>query len=342
MDPVKLLRMRGYWEEADEDGGKGDGGEDPVDRGDDLKEGEGEEADAGADKVTEPEGDEGGDGGEKTSAESKTSEAAEDDGKDGDGGEKKDTEEKKDHLIPKHRLDYKNRKLKEAQTRVQELEKLLEQSKDNREGDKTEKEKDIEEEIAELQKQYAEALKDDDVDKQRDINNQIQTKLVQQIKQVQEISKIDPTDIRKQVIDSLSMNEMIDAVEARFSVLNEDSEDFDADLSEEILDLFDTLDSSGKYDNSAMALARAVELTMGEPIEQTSSDSGKESKETRSTKTDIDKNLETASKQPPSATKTTNSDAGGLKDDVEASKLSEEEFDALPESTKKRLRGDFV
>ncbi len=343
MDPSKILIKRGYWEESDADGGKGDGGEEPVDRGDDLKEGEGEEADAGADAKSGEEGDGEGDGGEKTSAKSKTSKDAEGEGKDGDGGEEKDTDadaKGKEPVIPKHRFDYKNRKLKEAQDRVKELESLLEKSKEGREdADKTEKEKDIEEELEDLNKQFNDALKDDDVDKQREINRQIQQKLVQQIKQIKEAASIDPSDIRKQVIDSLSMNEMIDAVEAKFSVLNEDSKDFDPDLSDEILDMFDTLNGSGKYDSSAMALARAVELIMGEPVV---GEESKEEKGSRSTKTNIDKNLETAKKQPPSVEKAKNSEEGGLKDNIEASKLSEEEFDALPESTKKRMRGDFV
>ncbi len=346
MDPTKLLRMRGYWEEADEDGGKGGGGDEaPIDRGDEITDDKAKDDDTkdDADAESGGEGDEGGDGAEKTAAKTKTSDDAKGEGEDDDGGKPKDADEDasgKDPLIPKHRFDYKNRKLKEAQTRVQELEKLLAESKEGRTEDKTPKEKDLEEEIEELNKKYADALKDDDVDAQREINSEIQKKLVQQIKQIKEAASIDPSDIRKQVIDSLSMNEMIDAVEAKFSVLNEDSKDFDPDLSEEILDMFDTLNNSGKYESSAMALARSVELIMGEPVvaeEAADKDAGK-----RSTKTNIDKNLETAKKQPPAADKVKNSESGGLKDDVETSKLSEEEFDALPESTKKRLRGDFV
>jgi hypothetical protein len=55
------------------------------------------------------------------------------------------------------------------------------------------------------------------------------------------------------------------------------------------------------------------------------------------------KNIAAAAKQPASTKDAgIDSDQAGVKDNVDASSLTSEEFDALPEATKSRMRGDAV
>jgi hypothetical protein len=61
-------------------------------------------------------------------------------------------------------------------------------------------------------------------------------------------------------------------------------------------------------------------------------------------RTRVKENIKDAKKQPPDLSDAgADSDKSGKKsEDVDVTKLSTDEFDALPETTKKRLRGDFV
>jgi hypothetical protein len=68
-------------------------------------------------------------------------------------------------------------------------------------------------------------------------------------------------------------------------------------------------------------------------------------KETKATKRSRTKeNIKDAKKQPPdlSDSGVDSSKQGKTTEDIDVTRLSMEEFDALPDTTKARLRGDFV
>lgn len=127
---------------------------------------------------------------------------------------------------------------------------------------------------------------------------------------------------------AVAFDSLVDKLEADYPQLNQDSKDFDQDLVNEILDMQEAFTAKG--DTPAQAMAKAVGYIM--PEQPSSSQRN----------TDTAKNLDAANRQAPNMGKTgAGSDAAGDDGDPGVvSALTEKEFDAMPEETKKRLRGD--
>ncbi len=134
--------------------------------------------------------------------------------------------------------------------------------------------------------------------------------------------------------NKMNFDDVVANLEKTQDVLNPDHKDFDEDLINDILDLQRGWVHSGKY-TAAEAMQKAAAHFLPEATPPVDIGDKK--------KTDIEKNLEVAGQMPPdSKDKGADSDKGGdvIKDAAQINEMSTKEFDALPETTKSRLRGD--
>ena len=121
-------------------------------------------------------------------------------------------------------------------------------------------------------------------------------------------------------------------IQAAFPILDENSASYDEQKASEVIELRDSYMIQG-YEG-AQALQKATDLLMGkpEPVQNTVQKKVIEKKKVANTK----KKLEAAESQPPSMKGQSKTDKK-----VDLNVLSTEEFEALPEETLKRMRGDF-
>jgi hypothetical protein len=132
--------------------------------------------------------------------------------------------------------------------------------------------------------------------------------------------------------ENVKLDTLIENLETTYDILNPDSENFDKEVIGEVLDLQSAFVARG--DTPSVAMLKAVSYVI--PEERVIDEIG--AKRT----TNVKKNLDAASRTAPGTNDIGNdSSAGGISTDTpDVSQMSEEEFDALPESTLKRLRGD--
>lgn len=151
-----------------------------------------------------------------------------------------------------------------------------------------------------------------------------------------------------------TLNSVIDDLEREFDFIRPDSDNFDEDFAADVLALQHASVSRGA--DPAEALQRAFERTLRleypevwdakynteasaetEQVERTQVERQRAEQRTRA----IESKLKVAQKQPPTPVTGSgdrNNDAVG----INIEEMTEEEFDALPEATRKKLRGDFV
>tara|TARA_B100001964_G_scaffold29370_1_gene29975 strand:- start:3014 stop:3718 length:705 start_codon:yes stop_codon:yes gene_type:complete len=139
------------------------------------------------------------------------------------------------------------------------------------------------------------------------------------------------------------LQEKAKEIEATFSILNENHEDFDKEITTEVLELRDAFIVQG-YE-PADSLARATEYTLAAKhpellngIEDFTTKQNKKVIQKRQ-KTTVKKKLEASKSQPPKLQGEGTAKRGEKVTDLNV--LSDEEFGALPEETLKRMRGDF-
>jgi len=128
-----------------------------------------------------------------------------------------------------------------------------------------------------------------------------------------------------------------------FSILDENSADFNQELTQEVLELRDAFITQGYAPSDS--LARATEYTLAakkpellKPAEAKAATQTKNLNEKRQ-KTTVKKKMAAAKAQPPKLKGEGASKHGDSSPDINV--LSDDEFGALPEDTLKRMRGDF-
>lgn len=134
-------------------------------------------------------------------------------------------------------------------------------------------------------------------------------------------------------------NAMLDTIEARVSALNPRSDDYDPALVQEMEFQVRAYEAAGL--SPPAALARASALIFRADMFSASSPNASEKPVSKpaSKKPDVEKALDTARRQPPDMSKVgANTDSQKL----DVSRMTDDEFDALPEATKRRLRGDDI
>lgn len=284
----------------------------------------------------------------KKGADDKDDDKKDDDKKDDEGVKKP---EDKEVRIPKARLDEVTRRAKERADadakRIADLESRIGRAKE------TASITEIDEKIATLEVEYAKHLADGDIDKASASMRQI--RMLERSVVSSQAAAIGQ-NAKEAAKEELRMDAIVADLEAKYPVINPDADGYDADVAKDILDLQDALIARGE--RPAKALERAAKLTFlergitqantkgGAPEKETPKDDDKtaELKAAERKVAQLKKNLE-ANKQQPAPLKALGVDsdkAGGGLTEKKVSELTMEEFDALPESTKARMRGDIA
>jgi hypothetical protein len=135
-------------------------------------------------------------------------------------------------------------------------------------------------------------------------------------------------------------------IEASYPILDENSQEFNADLQKEVIDLRDAFMVQG-YE-AADALKKATNYTLAAQAPEALNIQDPETKvedkkvtaiAEKKKRATVKKKLDAAESQPPELQGEGNAERGEATLDV--NNLSEDEFNALPDETLRRLRGDF-
>ena len=241
-----------------------------------------------------------------------------------------ETKKPKAPMVPKSRLDEVLAKNKKMQKRIQEIEQKEAEAKEaapSYDFDTKEQE-------------YQQLILDGESSKAVELRNEIR-------KAEKDAMMF---DIQKQMGQTVQQNQSQQELQAKaaeiastFSILDENSADFNEDLTREVMDLRDAFIVQG-YE-PADSLARATEYTLA--VKQPELLKPSEAKEATQAKKIVEKkqkanvkNKIAASKAQPPALKGESASSRGDKV-TNINTLSDDEFGALPEETVRRLRGDF-
>lgn len=247
--------------------------------------------------------------------------------------------------IPKSRFDEavnKERSAREAaEQRLAALEKQLAES--TKQVEQSKQIGELEDKASVLSKQHAQLLVDGDVDQAAEVMKQIRSI-------DRQIAKAEMTTETQRATAATLESEKVDLaiaqLEAEHAVLNPDSDTFDPALANFVLSEQRRLMSEQGLPPSK-ALIKAgndvVARFVAPKVDPEPEKKGLKNETDRKTE-QVKKNLD-ADKRQPASLKDAGIDsdkAGQNKPTPDPRMLSQEEFDALPESTKAKMRGDFL
>ena len=243
--------------------------------------------------------------------------------------------------IPKARFDEAVNKERDArllaERQLAELQATLQQVDRNADAQK------LEADIVELEKAHASALLKGDVDGAAETAAKI--RMMERTINIQTSSTMS-SQAKDQAREEVRMDAAIERLEKTYDVLNPEKQDtYDQGLVNLIL-------ASQRYliDNERLlpsaALVKATEEVLGRFGKTAAAPADKglgAGKGGDRKQSAVDKALAAAGKQPANLKDAgVDSDKAGMRSDIDPSKLTQEEFAALPEATLKRLRGDML
>lgn len=255
--------------------------------------------------------------------------------------------------IPKHRFDKVNARRKEAEEKLRLLEERYQSDRDSElEYYRNQRETPVVPEplpaydFMGAEKAYMQALTNGDDEKALSIRSEIRSKEREAyLHEAEQRAQADISRARESMQVEAQYQRVSDQLVSRYSAFQQNHEDFNGALVDEVLDLSAAYEAKGMRAHEALQKAadimvRAYNL---QPVGQTrpavtppAEAPAKPSGTPR--KTDVKRNLETQKAQPPelAATGAGNKDLAA----VDLDSMSEEEFEALPAATLRRLRGD--
>ena len=262
---------------------------------------------------------------------------------DEDGDDDKD-DDKKEPMLPKSRYDSVRQQNNQLQERIDKLE--AEQQQKDDEAEKEDAEAKLNEEIDALDDKLTDAMKDNDMEAVKALRKEIrgvERKLFQA--EMQETAEASGDDAK----EAIRMDMLIDQMEEDFPQLKPGSDDYSEDVVNAIQDLRYDFDQSGRY-TPTQSLLKATKMILGAAAQAETKDTGVKEKDDKDEvaeqrkKKNLKKKLDAADKQPPETDDVgdTGSSGGKNKKDPSINDLTEEDYDALPEATKRRMRGDEV
>lgn len=313
----------------DEDDEEGDGPQEPEADGGQEEEGgapEGEKPDDGEAEGTTDEG------GEESADGTTDVDATREPEEDASEGQGETLSKKNNIMVPKHRLDETLAKLRLAQERLNHLD-----SKPETEASNNEPEFDFT--AAELN--YQEALMDgrnEDAAKLRADMRDAEREALR--KEVEKTVRVAGSTTRVEDAMKTAASE----IEALYPQLDETNEAFSRECLDEVTSLRDAFIIKGTQ--PLIALQNAVRFVVQDRGLTPAVDEAPQSEATKKNdelsqrrKSTIKDKLRAADKQPPELDGSGN--RGRDVPEVDISKMSDDEFNALPEATLKRLQGDF-
>ncbi len=240
--------------------------------------------------------------------------------------------------IPKARFD---EAVAKERTRAEALERqLAELQAAQVQVKKQEDTAKLDAEIYELEKQRAKMLLDGEAEKAAEIASLIRAKERQL---AIEESRSMSAQAKEQAREEIRMELTVEKIEVEYPALNPDSEEFDEDLVDLVLSKQRSLMQKEGLSPSK-ALVKAASSVMGRfgsKSEEVRQKGLKKDVEDRK-QAQVKKNIDTAKRQPASM-KDSGLDSDKMGDKaVDIANMSFDEFEALPEATKAKLRGDFA
>ena len=140
--------------------------------------------------------------------------------------------------------------------------------------------------------------------------------------------------------EAIQLQTTANLIQEQYPILDENSQEYNKDMADEVIDLRDAFIVQGYQ--AADALTKATKYVVGtntpEPA-QAPAPKQQAAVEQKKKKATVKKKIAASQSQPPDLQGQGNAERGEGTLDVNA--LSEDEFNALPEETLRRLRGDF-
>jgi hypothetical protein len=192
-------------------------------------------------------------------------------------------------------------------------------------------------EIEALDEEYQNALDDGDSKRAREISREIRMK----DRQVIEASVSHKTEqARTLAVEQFKVENLIGRLEEDFPQLDPDTEEYDQAMVDEVGLLRSGFEKNGM--TSSAAIAKAVGYVFGNDAgAKTETGARGINKDTKGGR-QVQKNIDAANKQPPK-TDSLGMDSHKIGGGAGTSdNLTDAELEALPESTKQRMRGDFL
>lgn len=235
--------------------------------------------------------------------------------------------EAKKHMIPKRRLDDVVAKQRKAEQEAAELRKELAEALAKAQAIPAI-------DVRALSKQRNEAVLDGDLDKAAEIDEQLHAATQQTASE-----PIDMDALEARVEAKMELKSTLTSVFKEYPQLDTDSDVFDEDLNAEALVFQSAYLNQGYLPAEAVRRAANAAVRVVRPELLTETVEPKAAVKTR--KTNVKGNVEASNAQPP---KMNQGESGGKTSSemVDITKLTDEEFDALPEATRARMRGDLV
>ena len=249
-------------------------------------------------------------------------------------------ESKQSTVIPKSRFDAINERRKQAEREAADLRRQLEERSQQSTREQPAQEQAPAFDFDAKEQEYMEAVVDGDFDKAKQIRGEIRQAEKAEFERVATEKAERTTSVSKQQAD---LDASIKAAEDTYPELNPTSEGFDSVLVDEVADLMGGWVRSGKY-TPAQAMDKAVKTVaklydLGGEAKQELQTEKPSLREKTSIKEEVRKKTKAAAATPPAMDKAGEGVAKEIKVDI--NDLSEDEFDALPESKLRELRGDY-
>lgn len=309
-----------------------------------------------ADEVAKLRGDVAEDGEGDKDADAKKPEAeaeAEDKKAEGDDGGGKDADKKdgdKEPLIPKSRLDAKNKLLQEERERREALEAKLAEAdardrkatQDNAVNAQAQRMQVLNDTVIELDTKINDALADGDrtlATRLRGEQRQLERQIIRAEMDEQAVQTSSQTK------EEMRLDMTVDHLEEIYPQLNPDGDEFDSDLVTQIQELRAGFVATGKYTQTqALLQAVSVYIPTDERVKAADDGTGKskqnEVKDERKEQA-LRKAVDAQGKQPPDLDGVgDDSDKQGLKDEIDTKKLTFDDLESMPLEKLKQLRGD--
>jgi len=228
-------------------------------------------------------------------------------------------------MIPRHRYQSASQRARDAEARVAELEAKIAPEPSAPATDDI----DYDAQLLDLDTRQAKMLADGEFENAARLSQE--ARMIERAQMQVEFEERN-TQSANATVEQIRLDRAIEDLNGAYPVLDPDNDGYDQDLVDEVLTLQRAFVASGK--NPTQSLYDAVHYARIE--------GDVPSAKSESRKTDVKKNIDAANKQPPELDKAGfDSNSGGIKDkDPDVTSLTEEEFDALPEATLRRMRGD--
>ena len=235
--------------------------------------------------------------------------------------------ETKQHMIPKRRLDDVVAKQRKAEQELVEMRKELAEAKAAASAKPSV-------DIRALSKLRNEAILDGDLEKAADIDDEIIASTRQEAS-----APVDMEAVYAEVEAKIELKTTLTSVFSDYPEFDTESDSFDEDLNSEALVFQQAYLNQGHSPAESVRRAADAAIRVLRPELLAVKEAPKAAPKAR--KTNVKGNVEAANAQPP---KMQQGESGGKTTDafVDLNKLSDDEFDALPEATRARLRGDMA